>query len=196
MNIFSDEKHYTLLQLLESCKGLYKDFKVEVRLGEHINEVGTPSVIRTSEGDRFVLTFDYLKGATGVIGPTGPQGIQGPQGPIGPQGPRGPAGLTQHLYKHDILVNSLGNTTIKFSVYLSSSISLTTEQQLISLDSSYVSSGYTKDSNDTKVLVTHITCDPVNEEVNCDYWDGTQIHFNEPLDFTNLVITDSVKQIF
>lgn len=63
---------------------------LNVQAGEHINEVGTPSVDVSVSGTTTTLTFNYLKGTQGDKGDKGPTGATGPQGPQGPQGPAGP----------------------------------------------------------------------------------------------------------
>ena len=78
---------------------------IEAISGEHIGDVGTPSVIVrfNDQSNKWELEFNYLKGEQGIIGPEGPQGIPGPkgdtgaQGPQGEQGPQGDPGVTFEL---------------------------------------------------------------------------------------------------
>ena len=67
---------------------------IETVAGEHIGEVGTPSVSAETVGDTTTLTFDYLKGATGDTGARGDTGEAGPKGDTGETGATGPKGDT------------------------------------------------------------------------------------------------------
>ena len=78
--VYTDDQGntYTILQLL---KKVIKDMEelgtLECVEGEHIDEVGYPSVELEHRGDKAVLVFNYLKGERGIEGPRGPKGDNG-----------------------------------------------------------------------------------------------------------------------
>ena len=78
--VYTDDQGntYTILQLVKKVLKDMKDFgTLTCRNGEHIDEEGTPTVRLTHEGDKAVLTFDYLKGIQGIQGEQGPKGDPG-----------------------------------------------------------------------------------------------------------------------
>ena len=78
--VYTDDQGntYTVLQLVKKVLKDMKDFgTLTCRDGEHIDEEGVPTVKLTHEGDKTILTFDYLKGVPGPEGPVGPKGDTG-----------------------------------------------------------------------------------------------------------------------
>lgn len=78
--VYTDDQGntYTILQLVKKVLQDMKDFgTLTCKDGEHINEEGTPTVKLSHEGDKAILTFDYLKGIQGIQGEQGPKGDPG-----------------------------------------------------------------------------------------------------------------------
>lgn len=89
--VYTDDQEntYTILQLLKKVLNSIDDtYEIECNAGEHVNDVGTPSIHLERENDKVIFVFDYLKGSQGQ------QGIQGIQGPQGEQGEKGDTGAT------------------------------------------------------------------------------------------------------
>lgn len=88
-----ESQEWLPLNMIKGSKGDKGDTPtITAKAGDHIDEVGTPTVSSDNSDGNATITFNYLKGQKGdkgdkgEVGPQGEQGIQGLTGDTGPQG--------------------------------------------------------------------------------------------------------------